>query len=192
MTVHGAKGREFDCVYLVGLAEDVHPSFQSKQTGDKSPEMEEERRNCFVAITRAKECLILCRAEHIVGSQRCPPVFSWKWVWCAPRRYDLMECGSARRFQPTASFPQRVTATCDHVWRETVTDQDRLEGELWQARLDQGPEDRTIAMKLRPLKERLICDWIEAPVPRKAEGTREAGLAPVFREQCVRHGMRCD
>jgi DNA helicase-2/ATP-dependent DNA helicase PcrA len=47
MTIHGAKGREFDTVYVVGLAEDVMPSFQSRQKGDNSPEMEEERRNCF-------------------------------------------------------------------------------------------------------------------------------------------------
>ena len=75
MTVHGAKGREFDCVYLAGLAEDVLPSFQSKQRGDKSPEMEEERRNCFVAITRAKECLILSRAERYRGWQKLPSRF---------------------------------------------------------------------------------------------------------------------
>jgi DNA helicase-2/ATP-dependent DNA helicase PcrA len=75
ITVHGAKGREFDCVYLVGLAEDVLPSFQSKQKGDKSPEMEEERRNCFVAITRAMECLILSRAERYRGWQKEPSRF---------------------------------------------------------------------------------------------------------------------
>lgn len=44
MTIHGAKGNEFDHVYLVGLAEDVLPSFQSKKKGDRSPEFEEERR----------------------------------------------------------------------------------------------------------------------------------------------------
>jgi len=57
MTVHGAKGREFDYVYVVGMAEDVLPSYQSCNKGDASPEMEGERRNCFVAITRTKECL---------------------------------------------------------------------------------------------------------------------------------------
>jgi DNA helicase II / ATP-dependent DNA helicase PcrA len=67
MTVHGAKGREFDFVYLIGLAEDILPSFQSRQKGGTSPEMEEERRNCFVAITRAKECLILSRANSYRG-----------------------------------------------------------------------------------------------------------------------------
>ena len=75
MTIHGAKGREFDIVYIIGLAEDVMPSFQSLQKGDSSPEMEEERRNCFVAITRAKESLILSRANSYRGWQKHPSRF---------------------------------------------------------------------------------------------------------------------
>lgn len=75
MTIHGAKGREFDFVYVIGLAEDVMPSFQSKKKGDRSPEMEEERRNCFVAITRTKECLVLSRAQSYRGWQKQPSRF---------------------------------------------------------------------------------------------------------------------
>ena len=75
MTVHGAKGREFDFVYLIGLAEEILPSFQSRQKGDGSPEMEEERRNCFVAITRAKESLILSRASTYRGWEKQPSRF---------------------------------------------------------------------------------------------------------------------
>jgi DNA helicase-2/ATP-dependent DNA helicase PcrA len=75
MTVHGAKGREFDHVYVVGLAEDILPSFQSKQKGDQSAEMEEERRNCFVAITRTKERLVLSRAMRYRGWRKPPSRF---------------------------------------------------------------------------------------------------------------------
>lgn len=75
LTIHGAKGREFDIVYLVGLAEDIMPSYQSRQRGDSSPEMEEERRNCFVAITRAKECLILSHADLYRGWRKQPSRF---------------------------------------------------------------------------------------------------------------------
>jgi DNA helicase-2/ATP-dependent DNA helicase PcrA len=75
MTVHGAKGREFDYVYLVGMAEDVMPSYQSRQKGDNSPEMEEERRNCFVAITRTKEALILSHAREYRGWRKAPSRF---------------------------------------------------------------------------------------------------------------------
>jgi DNA helicase-2/ATP-dependent DNA helicase PcrA len=74
-TVHAAKGLEFELVYLVGLAEDVMPSFQSRSKGDLSPEMEEERRNCFVAITRAKERLVLSRANRYRGWQKAPSRF---------------------------------------------------------------------------------------------------------------------
>lgn len=59
LTIHSSKGNEFSHVYLAGLAEDILPSFQSKKSGDESPEMEEERRNCFVAITRTRERLTL-------------------------------------------------------------------------------------------------------------------------------------
>ncbi|MBR1033977.1 ATP-dependent helicase [Bradyrhizobium liaoningense] len=75
MTVHGAKGKEFDHVYVIGLAEDILPSFQSKQKGDQSAEMEEERRNCFVAITRTKECLVLSRAAQYRGWRKAPSRF---------------------------------------------------------------------------------------------------------------------
>ena len=75
MTIHGAKGKEFDHVYLVGLVEDELPSFQSKQKGDDSPEMEEERRNCFVAITRTIKTLTLSYAETYRGWQKEPSRF---------------------------------------------------------------------------------------------------------------------
>ena len=75
MSIHGAKGKEFDHVYLIGLVEDELPSFQSKQKGDKSPEMEEERRNCFVAITRAIKSLTLTYSEKYRGWNKNPSRF---------------------------------------------------------------------------------------------------------------------
>ena len=65
--MHGSKGLEFQFVYLLGLAEGVMPSWQSLKKGDTSPEMEEERRNCFVAITRTKKRLILTAAKKYMG-----------------------------------------------------------------------------------------------------------------------------
>jgi len=63
MTIHAAKGTEADYVYVIGMAEDNIPSFQSIKKGNESPEMEEERRNCFVAITRTREQLTLSVAS---------------------------------------------------------------------------------------------------------------------------------
>jgi DNA helicase-2/ATP-dependent DNA helicase PcrA len=75
MTIHSAKGKEFDHVYVVGLAEDVLPSFQSLKAGEQSAEMEEERRNCFVAITRAREWLCLSYADQYRGWAKQPSRF---------------------------------------------------------------------------------------------------------------------
>lgn len=70
MTIHGAKGKEFDLVYVIGLAEEILPSFQSMRVGDSSAEMEEERRNCFVAITRARESLTISWADTYRGYRK--------------------------------------------------------------------------------------------------------------------------
>ena len=75
MTIHSAKGKEFDHVFVIGLAEDVLPSFQSIKAGENSAEMEEERRNCFVAITRAREWLCLSYADRYRGWAKQPSRF---------------------------------------------------------------------------------------------------------------------
>jgi DNA helicase-2/ATP-dependent DNA helicase PcrA len=75
LTIHGSKGNEFSHVYVVGLAEDILPSFQSKKQGDKSPQMEEERRNCFVAITRCMDSLTLSKANSYNGWGKAPSRF---------------------------------------------------------------------------------------------------------------------
>jgi DNA helicase-2/ATP-dependent DNA helicase PcrA len=59
MTVHNAKGLEFPVVFLAGLEENVFPHSRSRVNDD---DIEEERRLCYVAITRARERLFLSRA----------------------------------------------------------------------------------------------------------------------------------
>jgi DNA helicase-2/ATP-dependent DNA helicase PcrA len=59
MTLHSAKGLEFPVVFLVGLEEGVFPH---KRTLDNPPEIEEERRLCYVGITRARERLFITYA----------------------------------------------------------------------------------------------------------------------------------
>jgi DNA helicase-2/ATP-dependent DNA helicase PcrA len=74
-TIHGAKGMEFDHVYLVGLVEDQLPSWAAIKKGDKSREMQEERRNCFVAITRTQETLTLTYSKEVSGWDKTPSRF---------------------------------------------------------------------------------------------------------------------
>lgn len=75
LSVHSAKGLEFDHVYIIGLAEDMHPSWQSKKKGDTSAEMEEERRSCFVAITRTRGTLTISTAKQYGSRNRQPSRF---------------------------------------------------------------------------------------------------------------------
>ena len=74
-TIHSAKGLEFDTVYLIGLAEEVLPSWHSIKRGNSSSALEEERRSCFVAITRTKQRLILSRAHRYKGWVKQPSRF---------------------------------------------------------------------------------------------------------------------
>jgi DNA helicase-2/ATP-dependent DNA helicase PcrA len=59
MTLHVAKGLEFDAVFIVGLEEGVFPLWRSL---DEPSQLEEERRLCYVGVTRAKRFLYLCHA----------------------------------------------------------------------------------------------------------------------------------
>ena len=63
MTLHSAKGLEFPKVYLVGMEDGLFPGMMSIMSGDKT-EMEEERRLCYVGITRAKKELVLTAARQ--------------------------------------------------------------------------------------------------------------------------------
>ena len=61
MTLHGAKGLEFDTVYLAGMEEGLFPSAMSANSKE---DLEEERRLAYVGITRAKKNLILTSAKQ--------------------------------------------------------------------------------------------------------------------------------
>ena len=72
MTLHNSKGLEFPFVYLVGLEEGVFPHARALDEGG----LEEERRLCYVGMTRARERLVLTRARHRIlfgASQNNPP-----------------------------------------------------------------------------------------------------------------------
>jgi len=75
LTVHAAKGLEFKHVFLIGMAEEVFPSYQAVKKGPDSREIEEERRNCFVAITRVQENLHISWATTYNGYSKNPSRF---------------------------------------------------------------------------------------------------------------------
>ena len=74
ITVHRSKGLQFKHVYLIGMAQEVFPSYRALKGGQRSKEVQEERRSCFVAITRACET----RAREYFGYVKGPSQFLGK------------------------------------------------------------------------------------------------------------------
>ncbi len=74
MTIHAAKGLEFERVYIVGLEENVLPGFYALRSGDPE-ELAEERRLLFVAMTRAASALTLTRVDSRGGFRQAPSRF---------------------------------------------------------------------------------------------------------------------
>ena len=62
MTLHSSKGLEFPCVFLPGFENGIFPSYRSLTSGELS-QLEEERRLCYVGITRAREQLYIVSAR---------------------------------------------------------------------------------------------------------------------------------
>jgi ATP-dependent exoDNAse (exonuclease V) beta subunit len=67
MTIHGSKGMEFDAVFVVGNEDGTFPSNQALQDGAGSVALEEEKRLCYVAMTRAKTQLIMTWRKEVTG-----------------------------------------------------------------------------------------------------------------------------
>ena len=63
MTLHSAKGLEFPQVYLAGMEDGLFPSYMSITSDNPTEEIEEERRLCYVGITRAKKNLAITAAR---------------------------------------------------------------------------------------------------------------------------------
>ena len=90
MTLHGEKGLEFDNVYMVGMEEGTFPSYMSIGTGNKD-DLEEERRLCYVGITRARKNLTLSAAHWRMVRGENTPMIASRFVREIPREYVELE-----------------------------------------------------------------------------------------------------
>lgn len=111
MTLHSAKGLEFDAVYLAGLEEGVLPHSRSFDT---NADIEEERRLFYVGMTRAKQSLVLSRATYrrTYGEDRLRASLPSRFLAEIPS--DLIEAaagsqsepGETRRYEPDPEYSE--------------------------------------------------------------------------------------
>ena len=97
MTLHSAKGLEFDAVFLAGLEEGLLPHSRSFNT---NAEMEEERRLFYVGMTRAKKSLVLSRAVYrrTYGEERLRASMPSRFLAEIPG--DMIEAADGSQSEP--------------------------------------------------------------------------------------------
>ena len=122
MTLHAAKGLEFDTVFMVGMEETVFPSYKSVMEGN----VEEERRLCYVGMTRAKKELYLtnCKVRSMYARTESKEVS--RFIKDIPK--DLLDMPEERTLQrrrpeysyiPTVSIKQNSAQSFPKAKRDT-------------------------------------------------------------------------
>ena len=193
MTVHGAKGLEFDLVLLTGMEEDMFP--YQKMDGSQGPEeMEEERRLAYVAVTRARKKLVLTHAgtRQIFGNTR----------WGRPSRFlsDLPpDAIEVKKTRAAGTAPVPFVDRPQGMSRE-------LQPMPWKTNRPSPPSPPPRA-RSTPQSSSSPSPWGEMPIrplssraPERAAPPREAGEryvdndyfddAPVDNDEPVRRGSR--
>jgi DNA helicase-2/ATP-dependent DNA helicase PcrA len=129
MTLHGAKGLEWRCVFLAGLEEGLLPhsgrgfdDASGEPRADGTSNLEEERRLCYVGFTRARERLILTRAAERVKRGKATPRTPSRFLEdIPPALVDVIDLagphsGSAKEVQQTKA--KSFFAAMDDLLRE--------------------------------------------------------------------------
>ena len=101
MTMHSAKGLEFPHVFLVGFEDGLFPGMRA--IGD-AEEMEEERRLCYVAITRAKQSLTICHAKQRMIYGRTSAALPSRFLKEIPEECVVKKGGYRRPQEPSFGY----------------------------------------------------------------------------------------
>jgi DNA helicase-2/ATP-dependent DNA helicase PcrA len=145
MTLHSAKGLEFDAVFLAGLEEGVLPHGRSLDTPG---EVEEERRLFYVGMTRAKRSLVLSRAiyRRTYGEERLRASLPSRFLSEIPR--DLIEAAAGSQSEPgeTRRYEADPEFSEGHSYGRTRTPYGR------PAPKARGSKDPLIGTRVRHLK----------------------------------------
>jgi DNA helicase-2/ATP-dependent DNA helicase PcrA len=140
MTAHNSKGLEFDVVFVVGMEEGLFPHRRSLEDGDPN-EVEEERRLCYVAMTRARKQLTLTAAarRRVYQSTQYNPVS--RFIGEIPSKLISDESGSrtdpaemhvsSYSYWGKAKPPKHPTAPPDEFRQESYDNDNAPSRALW-------------------------------------------------------------
>ncbi|MCG1981219.1 DNA helicase PcrA [Staphylococcus epidermidis] len=119
MTMHSAKGLEFPIVFIMGMEESLFPHIRAIKSEDDH-EMEEERRICYVAITRAEELLYITNATTRMLFGRSQSNMPSRFLKEIPE--DLLDSHTGQKrqtispkYQPKRGFSKHTTSTKKQV-----------------------------------------------------------------------------
>lgn len=137
MTMHSAKGLEFPIVFIMGMEESLFPHIRAIKSEDDH-EMQEERRICYVAITRAEEVLYITHATSRMLFGRPQSNMPSRFLKEIPE--SLLEnhsSGKRQTIQPKAKpfakrgFSQRTTSTKKQVLSSDWNVGDKVMHKAW-------------------------------------------------------------
>lgn len=179
MTMHSAKGLEFPIVFLMGMEESLFPHIRAIKSDDDH-EMEEERRICYVAITRAEEVLYITHATSRMLYGRSQSNMPSRFLREIPE--ELLETPSKQQRQtitpktsskqPKRGFSKRTTSSKKQVsasdWKigDKVTHKSWGEGMVSNVNEKNGSVELDIIFKSEGPK-RLLAQF--APIEKKED-----------------------
>ncbi len=117
MTVHSAKGLEFPLVFLAGLEDGLFPSARSTSDED----IEEERRLCYVAITRAKEKLFITQAKSRTVFGKTAPCFPSRFFREIPSEYLKDAAPPIQKAVDKTTSYKRPEPRCSETYKKPAT-----------------------------------------------------------------------
>ena len=178
MTMHSAKGLEFPIVFIMGMEESLFPHIRAIKSDDDH-EMEEERRICYVAITRAEETLYITNATTRMLFGRSQSNMPSRFLKEIPENLMESHSGSKRQtIQPKAKptqkrgFSKRTTSSKKQVtssdWKvgDKVTHKAWGEGMVSNVNEKNGSVELDIIFKSEGPK-RLLAQF--APIEKKED-----------------------
>lgn len=114
MTMHAAKGLEFPVVFLCGMEDGLFPSFR---IDENTEDLEEERRLCYVAVTRAKQELYLTCAERRLMYGQTRYANPSRFLQEIPEGLLDSNCVRAQRMNDPSTLPRRTSPTVNQSYR---------------------------------------------------------------------------